>query len=491
MPILSSYAPASEKIAIPLASASSRAGSEDSKTRFKSLLDSITPAAASSSSKSKAVAVSTLAAKSKNEAAKRKESSSSAKRKTDPDDSEIKNDPKNQNPDDVQTQQSDDVSENQDATSETRQNGETEDSQMQEADPSVESTQDQTLETEGSEDQSAGKLAAELALLNPQSTQQDAVDADDSVNTDDEAQKVEKTDPTDATLQAQATAAAVQQTQTTPLAQCESAVQEETEQTASEASVQPANVDVAQAATETAKTDKTSSRPVESDASAKSEKTKALELEKTRLNSEIQEDSTTGTDETLPADEFGKMLEKILPRENSEENALALQTPVMDKSVQDAVQPAQTTQTTPSGALEKNQDQIITGIQSQITTKGGSMRILLDPPELGAMQVKVEIRGEMVSATFQTSNDQAAMLLTHGLGQLKSALERQGLSVDRLQVQTTKSETDNNSQTGDSSNQSSTAWQGYQNQQDQQRRQALNRMWKQAAFGRDPLDMVA
>jgi flagellar hook-length control protein FliK len=138
---------------------------------------------------------------------------------------------------------------------------------------------------------------------------------------------------------------------------------------------------------------------------------------------------------------------------------------------------------------QANQGSIINGIRTQLIPAGGTMQIRLTPPELGAMQVRVEMRGETLAATFQTSTDQAAQLLTHSLGQLKHALEQQGVSVGRLQVVHTPE--NDGARTGEDSGQSATAWQGYQQQQNDQRREVLRQLWNRAAFGRDPIDYIA
>ena len=62
-------------------------------------------------------------------------------------------------------------------------------------------------------------------------------------------------------------------------------------------------------------------------------------------------------------------------------------------------------------------------------------QIRLDPPELGALQVLVHMRDGAMTASFQTSSDDATKLLSHSLGQLKQVLESQGVSVDKLHVQ--------------------------------------------------------
>jgi flagellar hook-length control protein FliK len=119
------------------------------------------------------------------------------------------------------------------------------------------------------------------------------------------------------------------------------------------------------------------------------------------------------------------------------------------------------------------------------------MNIALNPPDLGAMQITVKMESGVMSASFQTSNDQATRLLTHSLGQLKNALEGQGVSVDRLHVHQI-SNSDASSGKGDSeSKDGQSSSDGRSAQQEQQRRDTLRRMWRRARGERDPLDLVA
>src|SRR2546422_146848 len=75
------------------------------------------------------------------------------------------------------------------------------------------------------------------------------------------------------------------------------------------------------------------------------------------------------------------------------------------------------------------------GVRGQAVPKGGPMRPRLDPPELGPLAVTVRMRSGVMEASFETSNDEAAKLLSHSLGTLKSSLESQGVNVERLHVQ--------------------------------------------------------
>ena len=141
---------------------------------------------------------------------------------------------------------------------------------------------------------------------------------------------------------------------------------------------------------------------------------------------------------------------------------------------------------------EINNPAIVTAIHGQLMPNGGTMSIQLDPPELGALQVTVKIENGAISASFATSNAQATQLLSHSLGQLKHALETQGVSVDRLHVQqSSSSDTPSNNSSSDKENGKQSASEQNEAQREQQRRELMRRMWRRSAFGRDPLDMVA
>jgi len=66
-----------------------------------------------------------------------------------------------------------------------------------------------------------------------------------------------------------------------------------------------------------------------------------------------------------------------------------------------------------------------------IAAQRGSMQIKLNHRDLGAMDISVQMRNGTMTATFDTTNDQASRMLSHSLGQLKTALEGQGITVWR------------------------------------------------------------
>lgn len=138
---------------------------------------------------------------------------------------------------------------------------------------------------------------------------------------------------------------------------------------------------------------------------------------------------------------------------------------------------------------EANHPTLVTAIQTQALTNGGSMQIRLDPPELGALQVMVNMKDGVMTASFQTSNDDATRLLSHSLSQLKQVLESQGVSVEKLQVQ--QSPKDQQPGNRGDEGQHQRDQQGDAHRQEQQRKEMLRRMWRRMANGSDPLDLVA
>lgn len=139
--------------------------------------------------------------------------------------------------------------------------------------------------------------------------------------------------------------------------------------------------------------------------------------------------------------------------------------------------------------LEANRPNIISAIRTQLLPGGGTMQLRLDPPELGAMQVTVHMRDGVMTASFETSNDQATRLLSHSLDQLKGVLESQGVQVDKMQVRQ-QSPADFRQQ-NDNSRQQQQQAQDNPARQQQQRRDLMQRMWAKLALGDDPLDLTA
>ena len=120
------------------------------------------------------------------------------------------------------------------------------------------------------------------------------------------------------------------------------------------------------------------------------------------------------------------------------------------------------------------------------------MNLKLNPPDLGEMNVRVEVRDGVVSASFSAERDQTVKLLSHSLGDLKSSLEAQGITVEKLHVtQTPKDSSSNNSQSDSRGSGSQSQQRADADGKGQQRREMLQRMWKKLMKGQDPLDLLA
>jgi flagellar hook-length control protein FliK len=140
---------------------------------------------------------------------------------------------------------------------------------------------------------------------------------------------------------------------------------------------------------------------------------------------------------------------------------------------------------------EDNHPRIVTGIRGELLPTGGKMTLKLDPPELGALQVQVHIQDGTMTATFQTTNDDATRLLSHSLATLKNSLESQGISVEKLQVQQAPRDQQTSTGQDQRESQQQNQWDNPSARQEQQRREMLQRMWRKLAGAEDPLDLVA
>lgn len=140
-----------------------------------------------------------------------------------------------------------------------------------------------------------------------------------------------------------------------------------------------------------------------------------------------------------------------------------------------------------------NHESIVTSMRGELLPNGGSMRIRLDPPQLGALQVTVHIEDGFITAAFETTNDEATRLLGHSLNQLKSVLESYGVTVDKLHVQQAprEAQTSQPHDDGPRDQGSQSQEQEQSARQEQQRREMLRKLWQRLTGGQDPLDLTA
>ncbi len=78
---------------------------------------------------------------------------------------------------------------------------------------------------------------------------------------------------------------------------------------------------------------------------------------------------------------------------------------------------------------------VVRGLSALVNQRGGVMHMRLDPPELGQLRVQMNIQQGSVTAQFQAATAQAQTILERNIATLRTALERHGLTVERLTVQ--------------------------------------------------------
>lgn len=111
---------------------------------------------------------------------------------------------------------------------------------------------------------------------------------------------------------------------------------------------------------------------------------------------------------------------------------------------------------------DANIAQVARGLQNAFKQGGGNVTLRLSPAELGSIKVQLAVQDGVVHAKFTAQSQAAGDLLTHQMDQLRQSLQKQGLQVDRLEVQmpaTASGSTSNLAERSSSSDaQSQTAW---------------------------------
>ena len=139
---------------------------------------------------------------------------------------------------------------------------------------------------------------------------------------------------------------------------------------------------------------------------------------------------------------------------------------------------------------EVNHAKIVTGIHGELLPNGGAMHLRLDPPELGDLLVSVQMRDGVMTVAFQTSNEEATRLLSHSLGDLKSTLEAQGVTVERLHVQQAPRQEQDAGPGHRDGSRNPAAEDQHHARREQHRREMVQRLWDKLA-GRDAVDLTA
>lgn len=84
---------------------------------------------------------------------------------------------------------------------------------------------------------------------------------------------------------------------------------------------------------------------------------------------------------------------------------------------------------------QENVARVAKGLYAAASAGGGAVTLRLSPPEMGIVRVEMQLQQGVVRAKLLAEQDSARDLLGQRVGELRLALERQGLVVERLQVE--------------------------------------------------------
>lgn len=79
-------------------------------------------------------------------------------------------------------------------------------------------------------------------------------------------------------------------------------------------------------------------------------------------------------------------------------------------------------------------NQVARGLAAAVRQRDGTLTLRLSPDSLGEIRIQVRVESGQVSAHIDAQSDQARQLLTESAATLRSALEAQGLVVERIEV---------------------------------------------------------
>jgi len=103
---------------------------------------------------------------------------------------------------------------------------------------------------------------------------------------------------------------------------------------------------------------------------------------------------------------------------------------------------ARAAQETPPADAPDPMDQVVLGLKGKLDARTGKAEIRLDPPNLGVVKVSVTLENGILTAEFQSGSGVVRDLLKGNLDKLKTALQGQGVAVDRLAVEAPPSGSD-------------------------------------------------
>jgi flagellar hook-length control protein FliK len=99
---------------------------------------------------------------------------------------------------------------------------------------------------------------------------------------------------------------------------------------------------------------------------------------------------------------------------------------------------------TMSPEAARSMDRVIEVVRANVGLRNSSMTMRLEPPELGQMRIDARLRNDVLSLRIEASSDAAREMLQSRFDDLRQALERHGISVDRFEIDIRPPSTNNN-----------------------------------------------
>ncbi len=137
----------------------------------------------------------------------------------------------------------------------------------------------------------------------------------------------------------------------------------------------------------------------------------------------------------------GKLLQVAEPQNNLQQNVSAvpeLNFPVSSQAESAAI--ISGVPTSPPPVADSVMDQLVRGMDVELTKTGGEVIIQLKPDSLGEVSVRVSVEQGIISAQFAAESLQVKEIINSQLVQLRMSLEEMGLDVGEFSVDVQTSE---------------------------------------------------
>jgi len=89
-----------------------------------------------------------------------------------------------------------------------------------------------------------------------------------------------------------------------------------------------------------------------------------------------------------------------------------------------------------AGQVAQDFDKVVELVRANVGTKNSTFTIQLEPPELGRIRLHAALHDDALTVRVQVETQAARSILESRLGELRQALDRQGISMEKFEIQT-------------------------------------------------------